>query len=79
MAKTRKVSAVKKAKKAKLGKSGKKPAATTGASKNSDDIFGFFAGKVKITGDIVSPAFSPKEWASSIPLRVLGVLGGESL
>jgi hypothetical protein len=30
---------------------------------NKDDIFGFFKGKIKITGDVVSPAFSPEEWA----------------
>lgn len=27
-----------------------------------DDIFGFLAGKVKITGDIVSPVFDLDEW-----------------
>jgi prevent-host-death family protein len=27
-----------------------------------DDIFGFMAGKIKIVGDIVAPAFSPKDW-----------------
>jgi prevent-host-death family protein len=27
-----------------------------------DDIFGFFKGKIKITGDIVSPALTPEEW-----------------
>jgi prevent-host-death family protein len=27
-----------------------------------DEIFGFMAGKVKIVGDIVSPAFSPEDW-----------------
>ncbi|HTF25683.1 MAG TPA: type II toxin-antitoxin system prevent-host-death family antitoxin [Candidatus Limnocylindria bacterium] len=27
-----------------------------------DDIFGFLRGKVTITGDVVSPALSPREW-----------------
>jgi antitoxin (DNA-binding transcriptional repressor) of toxin-antitoxin stability system len=27
-----------------------------------DDIFGFWAGKVEITGDIISPAFDLDEW-----------------
>lgn len=27
-----------------------------------DNIFGFFRGKGRITGDVVSPAFSPDEW-----------------
>lgn len=27
-----------------------------------DDIFGSMKGKIKITGDIVSPAFTPEEW-----------------
>jgi prevent-host-death family protein len=27
-----------------------------------DDIFNFFAGKGKIVGDVVKPAFSRKEW-----------------
>jgi antitoxin (DNA-binding transcriptional repressor) of toxin-antitoxin stability system len=30
--------------------------------KDRDEIFGFMAGKIKIVGDIVSPAFSPKDW-----------------
>ena len=30
--------------------------------KEKDDIFGFYKGKIKINGDIVSPAFSPEEW-----------------
>lgn len=27
-----------------------------------DDIFGFYKGKIKITGDVVSPALTPDEW-----------------
>jgi hypothetical protein len=37
------------------------------ADKNTDDIFGFFAGKITIVGDVVSPALSPKEWGSLYP------------
>jgi prevent-host-death family protein len=29
---------------------------------DKDDIFGFLAGKGKITGDVVSPALTPEEW-----------------
>jgi hypothetical protein len=29
---------------------------------HTDDIFGFLAGKVTITGDVVSPALTPEEW-----------------
>ncbi len=35
--------------------------------KNTDDIFGFFAGKITITGDVVSPALTPKEWGNPYP------------
>jgi prevent-host-death family protein len=27
-----------------------------------DEIFGFYAGKIKIVGDVVAPAFSPEDW-----------------
>ncbi len=30
----------------------------------ADDIFGFYAGKGKIVGDIVKPALSRKEWGN---------------
>ncbi len=33
-----------------------------GEDKGKDEIFGFLAGKGKITGDIISPAISPEEW-----------------
>ena len=29
-----------------------------------DDIFGFLRGKVTITGDVVSPALSRREWGN---------------
>jgi hypothetical protein len=41
--------------------------ASNATYKPTDDIFGFLAGKVTITGDIVSPALSPKEWGSLYP------------
>jgi hypothetical protein len=66
MAKPRKIAAVKKAgsslKKDRVRKGGKKAAGSTPTGKNTDDIFGFMAGKGKIVGDVVSPAFSPEEW-----------------
>jgi prevent-host-death family protein len=33
-----------------------------GGNKGKDEIFGFMAGKIKIVGDVVAPAFSPEEW-----------------
>ena len=27
-----------------------------------DDIFGFFSDRGRVTGDVISPAFSPEEW-----------------
>jgi len=30
---------------------------------DKDEIFGFLAGKGKVTGDVVSPALTPEEWA----------------
>lgn len=32
------------------------------AKTDADEIFGFFAGKGSITGDVVSPALSEEEW-----------------
>jgi prevent-host-death family protein len=45
-----------------ITKRGKPVAKLVPVEKEKDDIFGFFAGKGTITGDIVSPAFSPEEW-----------------
>jgi len=71
MAKPRKTAAVKKAgsssKKASVRKGGKKAMASTTTGKDTDDIFGFMAGKVTITGDIVSPAFTSEEWGHLYP------------
>jgi prevent-host-death family protein len=45
-----------------ITKRGKPVAKLVPVEKEKDDIFGFFKGKGKILGDIVSPAFSPEEW-----------------
>jgi prevent-host-death family protein len=45
-----------------ITKRGKPVAKLVPVEKEKDDIFGFFKGKGKILGDIVSPAFSPDEW-----------------
>jgi prevent-host-death family protein len=45
-----------------ITKRGKPVAKLVPVEKEKDDIFGFFKGKMKITGDVVSPAFSPEEW-----------------
>jgi hypothetical protein len=71
VAKPRKITAVKKAasssEKTSIRKRGKKALVSTAADKPADDIFGFLAGKITISGDIVSPAFSPKEWGNLYP------------
>jgi prevent-host-death family protein len=45
-----------------ITKRGKPVAKLVPISLDKDEIFGFLAGKAKITGDIVSPALSPEEW-----------------
>jgi prevent-host-death family protein len=45
-----------------ITKRGKPVAKLVPVGKEKDDIFGFYKGKIKINGDIVSPAFSPEEW-----------------
>jgi prevent-host-death family protein len=45
-----------------ITKRGKPVAKLVPIEKEKDDIFGFFKGKGKIIGDVVSPAFSPEEW-----------------
>ncbi|MFZ1930465.1 MAG: hypothetical protein WA261_06105 [Candidatus Sulfotelmatobacter sp.] len=51
----------------------KKAVKSAAPDKDGDDLFGFFAGKGTIIGDVVSPAFSPEEWGdlyfSSPPQR----------
>ena len=45
-----------------ITKRGKPVAKLVPVTGRKDDIFGFFAGKAKITGDVVSPALSLEEW-----------------
>jgi len=47
-----------------ITKRGKPVAKLVPVEKQVDDIYGFFAGKGKIVGDIVSPAFSLEEWGN---------------
>lgn len=45
-----------------ITKRGKPVAKLVPVEKEKDDIFGFFKGKIKVTGDIVSPVLTPEEW-----------------
>ncbi len=45
-----------------ITKHGKPVAKLVPAGRQVDDIFGFLRGKVTITGDVVSPALSGREW-----------------
>jgi prevent-host-death family protein len=45
-----------------ITKHGKPVAKLIPAEKDSDDIYNFLAGKGAITGDVVSPAISRKDW-----------------
>lgn len=45
-----------------ITKHGKPVAKLVPATQDSDDIYGFLAGKIAITGDVVSPALSLEEW-----------------
>lgn len=45
-----------------ITKHGKPVAKLVPADRDADDIYNFFAGKGSITGDIVAPAISGKEW-----------------
>jgi prevent-host-death family protein len=47
-----------------ITKRGKPVAKLVPAEPEKDDLLGFFKGKGKILGDIVSPAFSPEEWGN---------------
>ena len=47
-----------------ITKRGKPVAKLVPVEREADDIFGFLAGKGKITGDIVSPILSPEEWGN---------------
>jgi len=45
-----------------ITKRGKPVARLVPVEKEKDDIYGFYADKGKIAGDVISPAFNPKEW-----------------
>ncbi len=45
-----------------ITKRGKPVAKLVQVGPQVDDICGFLRGKIKITGDIVSPALTPEEW-----------------
>jgi len=45
-----------------ITKRGKPVAKLVPVEHEKDDIFGFFKGKGKVTGDVVSPALTPEEW-----------------
>jgi prevent-host-death family protein len=45
-----------------ITKHGKPVVKIVPADKGADDIYGFLKGKVKIVGDVVSPALTPEEW-----------------
>jgi prevent-host-death family protein len=45
-----------------ITKRGKPVAKLVPVEQEKDDIFGFLKGKVKVIGDVVSPALTPEEW-----------------
>jgi prevent-host-death family protein len=45
-----------------ITKRGKPVAKLVPVELEKDDIFGFLKGKVKVVGDVVSPALTPEEW-----------------
>jgi prevent-host-death family protein len=45
-----------------ITKHGKPVAKLVPMSAEADDIYGFLAGKGRITGDVISPALTPREW-----------------
>ncbi len=45
-----------------ITKHGRPVARLVPVSTGADEIFGFFSGRGSITGDVVSPVLSPKEW-----------------
>ena len=45
-----------------ITKRGKPVAKLVPVEQEKDNIFGFFKGKIKVTGDVVSPALTPEEW-----------------
>lgn len=47
-----------------ITKRGKPVATLVPFNVDTDDIFGFLAGKGAVAGDVVRPAISPEEWGS---------------
>ena len=47
-----------------ITKHGKPVAKLVPVEPQGDDIFGFLRGKVTITGDVVSPSLSRREWGN---------------
>jgi prevent-host-death family protein len=47
-----------------ITKRGKPVAKLVPVELEKDDIFGFLKGKVKVVGDVVSPALTPEEWGA---------------
>jgi prevent-host-death family protein len=45
-----------------ITKRGKPVVKLVPADAEKDDFYGFLKGKVKIVGDVVSPAITPEEW-----------------
>jgi len=45
-----------------ITKRGKPVAKLVPIDREKDDIFGFYKGKIKFSGDVVSPAPTPLEW-----------------
>jgi prevent-host-death family protein len=45
-----------------ITKHGKPVAKLVPVNTETDEIYNFMAGKVSITGDVISPALSPEEW-----------------
>ncbi len=45
-----------------ITKHGKPVVKLVPADKNADEIYGFLSGKGTVTGDVVSPAISEKDW-----------------
>jgi prevent-host-death family protein len=45
-----------------ITKHGKPVAKLVPVVEEADDIYGFFAGKIKVVGDVVSPALTLEEW-----------------
>jgi prevent-host-death family protein len=47
-----------------ITKHGKPVAKLVPVNANTDEIFGFFRGRGSVTGDVVSPVLSAKEWGN---------------